>query len=49
MVRFESWYKQMEIHDRNVNVHEARAIEYTGHKVLTVPSHEGKMITESWS
>lgn len=27
----------------HVNVHEAGAIEYTGHKVLTVPSHEGKM------
>lgn len=27
----------------HVNVHEAGAIEYTGHKVLTVPQHEGKM------
>lgn len=27
----------------HVNVHEAGAIEYTGHKVLTVPSHDGKM------
>ncbi|MBR1584159.1 MAG: low specificity L-threonine aldolase [Clostridia bacterium] len=27
----------------HVNVHEAGAIEYTGHKVLTVPEHEGKM------
>lgn len=27
----------------HVNVHEAGAIEYTGHKVLTVPSCEGKM------
>lgn len=27
----------------HVNVHEAGAIEYTGHKVMTVPSHEGKM------
>ncbi len=27
----------------HVNVHEAGAIEYTGHKVLTVPSHQGKM------
>lgn len=27
----------------HVNVHEAGAIEYTGHKVLTVPAHEGKM------
>ena len=27
----------------HVNVHEAGAIEYTGHKVLTVPSHNGKM------
>ncbi len=28
----------------HVNVHEAGAIEYTGHKVLTVPSHEGKLM-----
>lgn len=27
----------------HVNTHEAGAIEYTGHKVLPVPSHEGKM------
>ena len=27
----------------HVNVHEAGAIEYTGHKVLTVPEHGGKM------
>lgn len=27
----------------HINVHEAGAIEYTGHKVLTVPSHDGKM------
>ena len=27
----------------HVNCHEAGAIEYTGHKVLTVPSHEGKI------
>lgn len=27
----------------HVNVHEAGAIEYTGHKVLTVPAHNGKM------
>lgn len=27
----------------HINVHEAGAIEYTGHKVLTVPQHEGKM------
>lgn len=27
----------------HVNCHEAGAIEYTGHKVLTVPGHEGKM------
>ncbi len=27
----------------HVNVHEAGAIEYTGHKVLTVPSRQGKM------
>ena len=27
----------------HVNVHEAGAIEHTGHKVLTVPSYQGKM------
>lgn len=27
----------------HVSVHEAGAIEYTGHKVLTVPGHDGKM------
>ncbi len=27
----------------HVNCHEAGAIEFTGHKVLTLPSHEGKM------
>ncbi len=27
----------------HVNVHEAGAIEYTGHKVMTVPSYQGKM------
>ena len=26
----------------HVNVHEAGAIEFTGHKVLTVPEHDGK-------
>lgn len=30
----------------HVNVHEAGAIEYTGHKVLTVPSREGKIMAE---
>ena len=27
----------------HVNVHEAGAIEYTGHKVLSLPAYEGKM------
>ncbi|NCB91707.1 MAG: low specificity L-threonine aldolase [Clostridia bacterium] len=27
----------------HVNVHEAGAIEYTGHKVLEIPQHEGKI------
>ncbi len=30
----------------HINVHEAGAIEFTGHKVLTLPSHEGKMYAE---
>lgn len=27
----------------HVSVHEAGAVEYTGHKVLTIPQHEGKI------
>ncbi len=27
----------------HINVHEAGAIEYTGHKVLTLPQHQGKL------
>ena len=27
----------------HIGVHEAGAVEYTGHKVLTIPSHDGKM------
>ena len=27
----------------HVNVHEAGAIEYTGHKVMHIPEHQGKM------
>ena len=30
----------------HVNVHESGAIEHTGHKVLTLPSHDGKMRAE---
>lgn len=30
----------------HVSVHEAGAIEYTGHKVLTLPQHEGKIHAE---
>lgn len=30
----------------HINVHEAGAVEYTGHKVMTVPQHEGKMCAE---
>ena len=30
-------------HTGHINVHEAGAIEYTGHKVLTIPGREGKM------
>lgn len=33
----------------HIAVHEAGAIEFTGHKVLTVPSHEGKMAPEDLS
>lgn len=33
----------------HVSVHEAGAIEYTGHKVLTLPHHEGKMQAEDLS
>ena len=27
----------------HINVHEAGAVEYTGHKILTLPQHHGKM------
>lgn len=27
----------------HINVHESGAVEYTGHKVLTLPAHEGKI------
>jgi threonine aldolase len=27
----------------HINVHEAGAVEFTGHKVITLPSHEGKL------
>lgn len=30
----------------HINVHEAGAVEYTGHKVLTLPAHEGKIRAE---
>jgi len=30
----------------HINVHEAGAVEFTGHKVLTIPSHEGKILAE---
>lgn len=30
----------------HIAVHEAGAVEYTGHKVLTIPQHEGKMKAE---
>ena len=29
------------------NVHEAGAIEFSGHKVLTIPQHNGKMVENS--
>ncbi len=30
----------------HINVHESGAIEATGHKVLTLPSHDGKVVAE---
>lgn len=30
----------------HINVHEAGAIEYTGHKVLPIPQHEGKILAD---
>lgn len=30
----------------HINVHEAGAVEYTGHKVLALPAHEGKIRAE---
>ena len=33
----------------HINVHEAGAIEYTGHKVLTLPAHDGKLSPDELS
>ena len=33
----------------HIAVHEAGAVEYTGHKVLTLPAHEGKMRAQDLS
>ena len=30
----------------HINVHESGAVEFTGHKVMTLPEHEGKIIPE---
>lgn len=30
----------------HIHVHESGAVEFTGHKILTVPEHDGKMIPE---
>ena len=30
----------------HIGVHEAGAVEFTGHKVLTLPSHQGKILAE---
>ena len=30
----------------HIEVHEAGAVEFTGHKVLTIPSHQGKILAE---
>ena len=38
-----SWEGVVAAETGHVAVHEAGAIEYSGHKVLTVPGHEGKM------
>ena len=33
----------------HIGVHEAGAVEYTGHKVLTIPGHRGKILPEELS
>lgn len=33
----------------HISVHEAGAIEYTGHKVLTLPHHDGKIVPQELS
>ena len=30
----------------HINVHEAGAVEYTGHKVIALPNHDGKVVVE---
>lgn len=38
-----AWAGVVAVESGHPNVHEAGAIEYSGHKVLTIPQHEGKM------
>ncbi len=39
----QSWQGVVAVETGHVSTHEAGAIEHTGHKVLTLPQHQGKM------
>ena len=39
----QSWQGVVAVETGHVSAHEAGAIEHTGHKVLTLPQHQGKM------
>ena len=38
-----SWEGPVAADTGHINVHEAGAVEFTGHKVLTLPNHDGKI------
>ncbi len=40
------WEGVISAESGHVSVHESGAIEYTGHKVLALPAHEGKLVAE---
>ena len=42
----ESWEGVISASTGHVNSHEAGAIEYTGHKVITLPHHDGKISSD---
>ena len=39
----QSYEAVISVESGHINVHEAGAVEFTGHKVITLPAHDGKM------